>query len=134
MLRNESLSGTNHGERGFSGVCDLRSNTLCCITPIWLKETLNDLQSTLRKDLPAVREGVWRIGSFFLEKVRTKGDWDRVMTLILWQGLEVTPVLSQLQDFSEGGKALFSSCDGVCPLVSLGQGFLDSSQDNGPHL
>lgn len=33
-----------------------------------------------KKDLLALREGVQRIGSFFLEKAGTKGAWGRAMT------------------------------------------------------
>lgn len=94
-LRNveeETLTGTDPWGEGLSGVCGLRRNSLCGITLCGSKVLKVICRLDSRKDFPAFREGVQRIGSFFLGKVWTAGDWGKAMLppQLLWQRSEVT--------------------------------------------
>lgn len=107
-LRNveeETLTGTDPWGEGLSGVCGLRCDSLCGITLCGSKVLKVICRLDSRKDFPAFREGVQRIGSFFLGKVWTAGDWGKAMLPPSFCGRGQRSPL----DFSEGGKVLFSA-------------------------
>lgn len=66
--------------------------------------------------MAVVSKGVQKIGSFFLEKVRTKGDWGRGGRSLLSS--------PQLQGFPEGGKVLLLHATVSVALGLSRSGFL----------
>jgi hypothetical protein len=75
-------------------------------TSVWLKGTLSGMLAKYREDFPSLREGLQRMGTFFLKKIWIRAN-RQSSNLTLWQRMEIILPSLHLQDFS-GGKVFYS--------------------------